>query len=433
MDMTLLGILGFALLLLLIILRTPIAAAMAITGFLGTSIAISFGSSLSIFSTEMVSALISQDLSIIPIFILLGGFAQISGLSARLFAFAQALFCWISGGMAMAVIITCAGFGAICGSSVATTSTMTKTSFDELLTRGYHPKIIAGSIMGGGTLGSLIPPSMVMIIYAALTEQDLMLLFKAAIIPSIIAVIFYCSVIALIARRSPNYVPKTQKINPKQLYQTFLKAVPAIIIILAILIGFYGGFVSIFEASALALSLTMLWSLYQYIRYQAFSKQRLQEMLIESAGQIAMIYTILIGAKIYGYFFVISHLPQQVSLWVLQLGTSPVIILTIIIILYLILGAVFDSLAAMVITIPFTFPIVTSLGFDPIWWGIINVVIIEIGLITPPIGMNLFTLQAIRPELSLSQIYQSAFPFVVADIFRVILLLLFPTLILYLI
>ncbi len=431
MDITILGILGFALLFLLIVFRTPIAVALAMTGLLGTTIIVGFDASLSIFSTEMAAAFISQDLSIIPIFILLGGFAQISGLSARLFAFSQAALSWVCGGMAMAVIITCAGFGAICGSSVATTSTMTKTSFDELLKRHYHPKIIAGSIMGGGTLGSLIPPSMVMIVYAALTEQDLILLFKAAIIPSIIAIIFYCIMIYLIAKKSPKYVPKTQRIDKKQLYQTLKEALPAILIILAILIGFYGGFVSIFEAAAVALSLTILWSLYQYMRHQAFSRQKLQQMLLESAGQIAMIYTILIGAKIYGYFFVISHLPQQVSLWVQQLETSPIIILAVIIVLYLMLGAVFDSLAAMVITIPFTFPIVIALGFDPIWWGIINVVIIEIGLITPPIGMNLFTLQAIRSEMSLSQIYWSAFPFVMADIIRVILLLLAPTLVLY--
>lgn len=429
--MTLLGILSFALLLLLIALRTPIAIAMAMTGFLGTSIAMGFNISLSIFSTEMVAVTISQDLAIIPIFILLGGFAYISGLSSRLFALAQASFSWISGGMAMAVIITCAGFGAICGSSVATTSTMTKTSFDELLKRRYHPRIIAGSIMGGGTLGSLIPPSMVMIVYAALTQQDLILLFKAAIIPSVIAIIFYCIAVYLIAKKYPHYVPKTQSINLKELSQSFTKALPAIIIILAILIGFYGGFVSIFEAAAMALSLAVLWSLYQYLYHQAFSKKQLQQMLLESAGQIAMIYTILIGAKIYSYFFVLSQLPQQVSSWVQQLGAAPIVILLIIILLYLMLGAVFDSLAAMVITIPFTFPIVMALGFDPIWWGIINVVIIEIGLITPPIGMNLFTLQAIRPELSLSQIYWSALPFVIADTIRVILLLLVPALVLF--
>ncbi|MFV0322034.1 MAG: TRAP transporter large permease [Alphaproteobacteria bacterium] len=424
MSPLIIGIVGFIVLQLLIFSKVPVAAAMAIVGLLGYIFIVGdISSAFSIASIEFSEALISTDLLVIPLFILMGGFAQISGLSSDLFRFAAAIIGHRSNGLGVASILASAGFGAICGSSVATTATMTQIAYPEMKQRGYSDKIISGALAGGGTLGSLIPPSMVMIIYAGLTEQNIIALFRAAFFPALLAIILYCLVAVYLGRKYPNQAPRSQKLLAKEQWLVFAQALPALAILILVFGGIYGSLFTITEAAAFGLVLTVLWAIYQYYRYRSFTLSGLKSMLIQSGGQIGMLYFILIGAAIYKYFLTVSGLPEQTITWVSQLSLAPIFILFIIIFLYILLGAVFDSLAAMVITIPFTFPLIIGLGYNPIWWGIINVVIIEIGLITPPVGMNLFVIQSMRPNISISQIYKGITSYVIADIFRVFILL----------
>lgn len=424
MSPLIIGIIGFVILQMLIFSKVPVAAAMAIVGLLGYIVIVGdVSSALSIASIELSEALISTDLLVIPLFILMGGFAQISGLSADLFRLAAALIGHRSNGLGVASILASAGFGAICGSSVATTATMTQIAYPEMQKRGYSDTIISGALAGGGTLGSLIPPSMVMIIYAGLTEQNIIMLFRAAFLPALLAIILYCLVAIYLGRKYPSQAPKSQKLTTKVQWHIFVQAIPALLILILVFGGIYGSLFTITEAAAFGLVLTVLWSVYQYFCRHYFSVSSLKAMLVQSGGQVGMLYFILIGAAIYKYFLTVSGLPEQTIIWVSQLNLAPIFILLIIILLYILLGAVFDSLAAMVITIPFTFPLIIGLGYNPIWWGIINVVIIEIGLITPPVGMNLFVIQSIRPHMAITHIYKGITSYVVADIIRVFLLL----------
>lgn len=397
---------------------------MAMVGILGYfSIVGDISAAFAIASLEFTEALSSLDLLVIPLFILMGAFAQISGLSADIFRLAAALIGHRTNGLGVSSIIASAGFGAVCGSSVATTATMSQVAYPEMKNRGYSDMIIAGALAGGGTLGSLVPPSMVMIIYAGLTEQNIIDLFRAAFIPAVIAIILYVLTAIYMGKKYPKQAPKSQKLSSKEQWYIFVKAIPALLILLLVFGGIYASLFTITEAATFGLVLTVIWAGFRYFGKNYFTLQELKDTLLQSAGQISALYFILIGAGIYKYFLTLSGLPEETVSWVSGLKITPIFTLFIIVLLYILLGAVFDSLAAMVITIPFTFPLVISLGYDPIWWGIINVVIIEIGLITPPVGMNLFVMQSIRPNMSIRHIYKGILPFIMVDILRVILMI----------
>lgn len=430
MSSTLIGGLGLLCLLGVILLNVPIAAAMAVVGVIGTLILDAQASVFSLFGTASVQALSSQDLIVIPLFILMGGFAIVAGLSTEIYRLSHAWLGHLRGGLALTTVGTSAIFGAICGSSVATTATMVQVALPEMRRRGYSDALIAGSIAGGGTLGSLIPPSVIMVVYAILTQQSVLDLFRAAVIPGIVAVTLYFVAIRIFLMRNPDDGQPLPRAGWTERFRAIRDARLTMLVAGVMLGGIYSGIFTVTEGAAIGVLLVLLASVLR----RRLTRENFVTTLIRAASNIGMIYLILIGAEIYKSFLTLSGLPAATVAWVGGLDLPPLMIVTVVIVLYLALGCIFDAMAAMILTMPFVFPLVVGeLGFDPVWWGIMNVMIIEIGMITPPVGINIFVLNGMRPDLALKQIYRGITPFVLIDLLRIAIFLLFPGLMLALV
>ncbi|MCA1297329.1 TRAP transporter large permease [Stappia indica] len=430
MSPVLIGLLGLAALLAVILLNVPIAAAMAAVGVLGTLFLDAQASVFSLFGTATVQALSSQELIVIPLFILMGGFAIIAGLSKEIYRLSHAWIGHFRGGLALTTVGTSAIFGAICGSSVATTATMVQVALPEMRKRGYSNALIAGSIAGGGTLGSLIPPSVIMVVYAILTQQSVLDLFRAAIVPSIVAVLLYFVAIRLVLLRNPQDGEALPRSTWGERARATGQARLTLMVAGVMLGGIYSGIFTVNEGAAIGVLMVLVTCLVR----RRLTRENFIQTLIRAASNIGMIYLILIGAEIYKSFLTLSGLPAATVDWVGGLDLPPLLIVSVVILLYILLGCLFDAMAAMILTMPFVFPLVVGqLGYDPVWWGIMNVMIIEIGMITPPVGINIFVLHGMRPDLKLRQIYAGLTPFVLVDVLRIVIFLLFPGLMLALV
>ena len=428
MDPIALAGLGLAFMFLLIILHVPIAAAMALTGFVFFGIMNGFQSAVSLFGTETAAALSYADLAVIPLFLLMGGFAGASGLSADLFRLANGLVGHWRGGLAMATIGGSAGFGAVCGSSIATAATMARVALPEMLQRKYEPGLATGSIAAGGTLGILIPPSTMMVLYCFLTEQSLLTLFMAAVIPGLIAVAFHFIAIAIVVRLNPEAGPGGERASWRERFAVMGRSWGVVLLIMIVTGGIYGGVFTVTEAAAIGAACTFMFTIFRGRMTFAVLRQVLQE----TATTTAMIYMLLIGASILTYFITITRLPDFVVDGIQGMDLSPILVILILLVIYIILGAIFDTVAAMVLTLPFVFPLVIGMGYDPIWWGVVNVMVIEIGMITPPIGINVFVLHSVTKNIPLGVIYRGITPFLMADIARLLLIVFVPALALWL-
>lgn len=421
------GAFGLVALLGFILLSVPIAAAMAVVGAVFTLLLAPDASVFSVFGVATVQALSSQELLIIPLFILMGGFSIVAGLSSEIYRLAHAWVGHLRGGLALTTIGSSAALGAICGSSVATTATMVQVALPEMRRRGYSDALIAGSIAGGGTLGSLIPPSVIMVVYAILTQQSVLLLFKAAIIPAIVAVLFYAIAVRAYIAVHGDSSDVLERAPWRERAQATMQARLTLLIGVVMLGGIYSGVFTVNEGAAVGVALVFLTCLLR----RRLTRENFADTLKRAASNIAMIYLILIGAEIYKSFLTLSGLPEATVAWVGGLDLPREAILILVILLYLALGCVFDAMAAMILTMPFVFPlIVGQLGYDPIWWGIMNVMIIEIGMITPPVGINIFVLNGIQKDMKLRDIYRGTTFFIIADIARIIFFVLFPGLVL---
>ena len=423
MSAMMIGALALLLLIILIFLHVPVAVAMAVVGLTATCLLTgNIQGGLSLFADSAVESLSYSGFMIIPLFILMGGFAGISGLSRDLFRLSAAWLGWAKGGVGLATIGTCAGFGAICGSSVATTATMVNMALPELQKRHYNDVLSSGVIVGGSTLGSIIPPSMIMVIYAIQAEQSVRDLFVAALLPGLIAVLFCLIAVRAYVSMNPESAPETEHSDLGEKIRATAAAWGVILIGLLMTVGIYAGIVTVDEAAALGLLLTLGFA---FFRRQLTWKKLIRE-LIDGAGNIAMVYFILIGAKIFSHAMTESGLAQGFVQWVLGLGLPPLAIVFVLVLGYIALGAVFDALAAMILTLPFVLPIILQLGYDPVWWGILNVMIIEVGMISPPVGINIFVFHGMRPEIPLGAVYRGTVPFVIAGLARIALLIFFP-------
>lgn len=425
MSAMVIGAVALVCLVVAIFLHVPVAVAMAVVGLATTCLLTgNVQGGLSLFADATVEVLSYAGFMIIPLFILMGGFAGVSGLSRDLFRLSSAWFGWTRGGVALAGIGTCAGFGAICGSSVATTATMVNMALPELQRRQYSDTLSAGVIIGGSTLGSIIPPSMIMVIYAIQAEQSVRDLFVAALLPGMVAVLFCLIAVRFYVWRHPDSVPAVEHASWQERWRAIIGAWGVVLIGLLMTVGIYAGIVTVDEAAALGLLLTLGFAVCR----KRLTRETLMRELVDAAGNIGMVYLILIGAKIFGNAMTQSGLAQGFVTWVLGLGLSPLAIIFTLVLGYILLGAIFDALAAMILTLPFVLPIILQLGYDPVWWGIVNVMIIEVGMITPPVGMNIFVFHGMRPEIPLSTLYRGTMPFVWAGIARIVLLICFPAL-----
>ncbi len=428
MDPVTVILLGLAGMFALILLHVPLGVAMGIAGVIGFGVLASFKPAFTLLASETASVFSSSDLATIPLFIMMGGFASAAGLSEDLYRMAYALVGHRRGGLAMATIGGCAGFGAVCGSSIATTATFGRVALPPMLARGYSPGFASGTVAAGGTLGILVPPSIIMVIYAVLAEQLIITLYVAAIVPSILAIGLHFAAIAAYTRLRPGDAPAGERLPWTERFREIGRGWAVMLLILIVLGGISFGVFTALEGAAVGAALAFFFALLR----RSLNAKTFKRTLIDVASTTAMIYVIIIGASLFGYFVAISHAPEAMIKAITGTGLSIPVILFLLMLMYLVLGAVFDEVAAMVITLPFVLPLIMSWGFDPVWWGIINVVIIELGMLIPPIGMNVFVIHGLAPQVPLTAIYRGVTPYIVSNLLRLAILLSFPVLCLWL-
>jgi len=428
MDPILLASLAIIGMFILIMLHVPIGLAMATVGVIAFGLMSSFKASFSLLATEMVTTISSIDMAVVPLFLLMGNFANAAGISTDLYNLAYALLGRWRGGLAMSTVGGCGLFGAVCGSSFATTATFGRIALPEMLKRGYAPTLATGCIAGGGTLGSLVPPSIIIIIYAIMAEQYIIELFIAAIVPAALTILLYILAIAIYVRIYPKAGPAGERVSASGLFKIAIKGWGSIFLLVAIAGGIYGGVFTVTEAAALGAILAFLFAIFR----RKMNLRMFWASVTDTATNSAMIYMIIVGAYVVNYFIVLTHMPDVIATGILDSGWPTSLIFIVLLSVYIVLGSVFDTIAAMIITLPFVLPLIESMGYSPIWWGIINVVVIEIGLITPPIGINVFVLHGVAKDFPLSTVFKGIIPFLFADFVRLALLVIFPVLSLWL-
>lgn len=425
---------SFPVLLLLIFVRIPIGLSMMLCGLGGAYLI--FGNVTPIINQlkqVTYSTFSSYSLSVIPLFLLMGQFAALGGLSKALFKAAEVWIGHRKGGVAMAAVGACAGFGAICGSSLATAATMGQVALPELKKAGYAGGISTACLAAGGTLGILIPPSVVLVIYAILTEQNIAKLFLAAFIPGILAALGYVIVIAIYARLRPQDMGTLPPAPMKERLQATARVWPVVLIFLLVVGGIYGGIFTPTEGAAVGAFGTGIAAWFN----GGLNRKTLGGALLGTAVATAMIFMIVLGAGVYNTFLALSQLPQEAAAAVASWGVSPLLVLTAILVLYVILGCFMDSLSMILLTIPVFFPIVSALDFGlppdelAIWFGILVLIVVEVGLITPPVGMNLFVINSLARDTPITQTYRAIMPFVLSDLLRTAFLVAFPSITLF--
>ncbi len=422
------ALIGLAALLGLAFLRVPIAFAMIVTGFFGMMYVGSTRGALANVGQTAFDAAISYELSVVPLFVLMGNFVARARLAGELYDASNAFLGHRKGGLAMATVVACGGFSAICGSSLATAATMSKVAMPSMRRYGYDDGLAAGSIAAGGTLGILIPPSVILVIYGILTQTSIGKLFAAGVIPGIIAVLFYLAAVRWVTFRDPSKGPAGERMGWPERFR-LLRSVWGVLTLFAIVMGgIYGGVFSPTEAAGIGAVGAFLFALFR----GALTWRTLQEVLLESAMTTAMLFAVLIGALLFANFINLTDFPQTLLEIAGQFAETPWLVILAILVIYILLGTVFESLSMILLTVPIFFPLVMELGYDPVWFGIVVVVVTEISLITPPVGLNVFVLKGVLPDVRTSTIFRGVTPFWVADLFRLALLVLVPALSLWL-
>lgn len=422
------GLFGFVVVLVLAALRVPIAVAMGVVGAVGGILLMGWRSASYVMASLPFEAVFPYGLSVVPLFIFMGVFAAHSGLSGNLYAGVHAFMGHLRGGLAMATVGACGVFGAICGSSLATCATMGRVALPEMRDRGYDPGLAGASVAAGGTLGVLIPPSILLVIYALLTEQSIGALFAAAMIPGVLAALLYMGAIRVRVRRDADAGPAVDRASGAERLTAFWRMWDAFLLIVIVIGGIYAGIFSPTEAAAIGAGGALLFTAVR----GKLTFATLGKGMQETAELTGMIFLILIGAALFNFFIEASGLTTMLVDAITQAGLPPMAVLVAMLVFYVILGCFMDSLSMILLTVTPAFGIVTAFGFDPIWFGILLVSVAEIGLITPPIGMNLFVIQGVSRDLSLRMLSRGILPFIAADGLRVALILLIPALALWL-
>ena len=427
---------GFIAVFFLVLLRIPIAFAMGLVGMIGFAYETNFRASISMVARLIIDTSQDYGLSVVPLFILMGLFVNKGGISRELYQVSNAFLGHFRGGLSMATIVACGGFAAICGSSLATAATMSKVAMPEMRKYGYADSLSTASIAAGGTLGILIPPSVILVIYGLLTETSIGKLFIAGIIPGFLGVLLYLLAVRISVARNPEAGPAGPRSSwPERL--SALKNVWAVLLLFGLVIGgLYGALdfwplhlaFSPTEAAGMGAAGAFLIALAR----GSLNWSAMREVLTETTLTTASLFSVLIGAWIFSNFVNLAGLPEGLLGFVTDMNLEPWAVMAVIILIYILLGCIFESPSMLLLTVPIFFPLVTSLGFDPIWFGIVVVVVVEISLITPPVGLNVFVLKGVVGDVSTGTIFKGVTPFWLVDILRLALLLLFPALVLFL-
>jgi C4-dicarboxylate transporter, DctM subunit len=416
------GIIGIGLLLFLFLIRMPVAFAMAFVGVLGFAVLAGPEPSLGLLSQDVFETLASYPLSVIPMFILMGSFAFASGISHRLYKTTYAWFGSLRGGLTIATVIACAGFSAISGSTAATAATMGKIALPEMRKYGYKNTLSTGTVAAAGTLGILIPPSTILIVYGIMIEESIGKLFIAGILPGIILSLLFVATVAILCFRKPELGPPGEPTPFKHKLRSILGIIEAAILFALTIGGMFLGWFSPTQAGAIGAGGALVIGLLRgQLSWKNFIESGKDGLLTS-----CMVMFIITGATVFGHFMAISNIPFILADWTASLPLSTMSIMGIIIVMYFIGGFFMDSMALVVVTIPIFFPVVQELGFDPIWFGVIVVLVAEMGVITPPVGVNVFVIKGIAPDIPLGTIFRGIFPFLWAIIVLTILLMLFP-------
>lgn len=422
------GLIGVAVLLILLFLGVWIGIAMAFVGFLGIICIAGAKNALLVMGSVPYGAISNENVACVPLFILMGAVLSNTGLAKEIYSAAYKWLGRFRGGLALATVCACGAFAAVCGSSPATAATVGKVAFPEMKKYGYDTKLIGGAVAAGGTIGILIPPSLAFILYGLLTEQSIGKLFMAGIIPGVLEVLFYMVTIWFLCRLNPSLGGSAA---PKVKFTEQLAALkylwPVACLFLLVIGGIYGGFFTATEAGALGAFGAIIISIIS----KKINRENFVASLLETAQTTAMLVVIICGAFIFNTFMALSLLPEKLAVTIGGLDVPPLVILILIIFLYFILGMFLDAPSMVVLTLPILFPVILSLGFDPIWYGVIMVRVIEVGLITPPVGMNVYVLSSVT-DVPVSTIFKGIIPFFIADIFHIALLVAFPAISLFL-
>ncbi|MEN8211841.1 MAG: TRAP transporter large permease [Thermodesulfobacteriota bacterium] len=422
------SLIGFAFLLILILAKVPIPMAMAVVGFIGFGEAINYHASLAMVAQVASEEGMNYGLSVVPLFILMGNFVTQSGLSHELYKSSYAFLGHRKGGLAMATIVACGGFSAVCGSSLATAATMSKVAMPSMRKFGYADSLATGSIAAGGTLGILIPPSVILVIYGLMTETDIGQLFAAGVLPGLLGIFCYLCAVAAATSINPKIGPRGEKIPWPERFRS-LKGVWGVLLLFFIVMGgIYAGIFTPTEAAGIGSTGAFLFTLFR----KKLTLGILKKVLVDSASTTAMIFFLLIGSMIFANFVNVVGMPDALAEFVLGWDVSPFVVILILMFVYILLGCILESMSMIVLTVPVFYPMIQALGFDLIWFGIVVVVVTEISLITPPVGLNVFVLKAVLPDVKVSTIFKGVTPFWIADIVRLTLIVTFPPISLFL-
>ena len=424
------ALVGLGIMLVLALLRIPIAISMGFVGFLGVAYMRdwNFAPAMAMVETKVYETGRNYTLSVIPLFILMGNFVTRAGMSQELFRAANAFVGHLRGGLAMATVVACAGFGGICGSSIATAATMSKVAYPSMRALGYNDRLSTGVIAAGGTLGILIPPSTLMVIYGVMTETNIGKMFAAGFLPGVLAAFLLCLAVQWTVWMDPDSGPRGTRATWRERMRAAEGVWAVALLFVVVMGGIYGGVFTATEGAGIGAFGAFVIALMR----RALSWRTLLDALIESGRTTAMLFVILIGALMFAEFINYTTMPHDLKNLVTTLNLSPIMVITAICIIYVLLGTAMEELSMILLTVPVFFPLVVHLGFDPIWFGILIVVVVEIGLISPPVGMNLFVLNALLPNVPTTTLFRGVLPFVVADVIRLGLLIAFPAISLWL-
>lgn len=428
MSATFIGVAGVVALFVLVGVHVPLAFSMIVVGIVAFALQTDWSPALTFLASEPSQVLGSTDIAAVPLFLMMGAFVNVSGFSRDLYTAAAALLGHRRGGLAYATIGGSAAFGAICGSSPATVATFTQVALPEMLKRNYSPSFSGATIAAGGALKALIPPSLSMILYCVVARTYIFDVFIAAVIPALLTIIANIIAIAVMVRLNPSVSSVAERVSGAERRLAVWRASPAILLIGIIFVGLYSGIFTVSEAASVAAVVSLVFALVR----RTMSLENFLTGLRDTAIIAGMIYFVLIGASIFTYFVSLAKIPEQLIIFLSGVDLPPMGIIVLLLGAYLVLGAVFDELAAMIVTLPFVLPVIVHFGYDPVWWAIINVVIVELGLVIPPIGLVILIINAMRPDIPLRQLYRSITPFVIADLAVLALVTAFPALALWL-
>lgn len=420
--------LGLLAMLALMFIRVPIAWAMGIVGFLGLVYVRGWPAAMASTAISVQETGFSYQFATVPLFILMGSFVVRSGVSNDLFRAAYAFIGHFRGGVAMSTIVGCGAFGAICGSSIATTATFTKVAYPSMQRYRYSDALATGAIAAGGTLGILIPPSTVMVIYGLMTETSISKLFAAGLLPGLLAIFLLCIAVSITARRDPRAGPAGQRSDWKERLSSLASVWKVLLLFIVVMGSIYAGICTATEAASVGAfgAFVIAWT------RGGLTLSVLREVLWDTVKTTSMLFSIVVGAMIFSNFVNYTSMPSDLVALVKSLDLSPFMVVAAICVIYVILGSAMEELSMVLLTLPVFFPLVVALGFDPVWFGILIVVVVEIGLISPPVGMNLFVIRTLLPSVSTAVIFRGVAPFLVADVVRLAILIAFPAISLFL-